>query len=114
MIWCLLAQIVSTLLELVLLHHQTERHKDLQILLLRRQLDLVTRKLDQPPPISRAEKFILALLAFKLKRATQWTAKQFKEVLRIFRKPSSSGIGSWYGASGPMVDDAQVDDPQPA
>jgi putative transposase len=85
MFYFILAQIVSTLLELVLLHNQTERHKDLQILLLRRQLDIVTRKLDQPPPISRAEKFILALLAFKLKRATQWTAKQFKDVLRVFQ-----------------------------
>ncbi len=85
MIWCLLAQIVSTLLELVLLHRQTERHKDLQILLLRRQLDIVTRKLDQPPPISRAEKLMLPLLAFKLKHATQWTTRQLTEVLRIFQ-----------------------------
>lgn len=85
MIWCLLAQIVSTLLELVLLHRQTERHKDLQILLLRRQLDIAIRRLEQPLPISRAEKFMLALLTFKLKCATQWTARQLKDVLRIFQ-----------------------------
>jgi hypothetical protein len=85
MIWSILAQIVSTLLELMLLHRQTEQHKDLQILLLRRQLDIVTCKLDKSPPISRADKFMLALLAFKLKRATRWTVRQFEDVIRIFQ-----------------------------
>jgi hypothetical protein len=39
--WFLLAQCFSTLIELILLWHQTERAKDLQILLLRRQLTIV-------------------------------------------------------------------------
>jgi putative transposase len=84
MIWFLLTQIDSTLFEIVLLHHQTERHKDLQILLLRRQLDIVSRRFDKPP-ISRTDKFMLALLTFKLKRATQWTAWQLTDVIKLFQ-----------------------------
>ena len=57
MSWFILAQFFSTLIELVLLRHQTDRAKDFQILLLRRQLAIVERKLDKPLKVSRAEKF---------------------------------------------------------
>ena len=83
--WFLLTQCFSTLLELVLLRHQTDRAKDLQILLLRRQLALVERKLDKPLRVSRAEKFTLALLASNLKRTTGHNLQQLSDIIRIFR-----------------------------
>jgi hypothetical protein len=85
MLWFILAQCFSTLLELVLLHHQTDRAKDLQILLLPRQLTIVQRKLDKPLRVSRAEKFSLALLAFNLKRSTGQSVRQLSDVIRMVR-----------------------------
>lgn len=43
--WFLVAHCFS-LLVLILLRHQSDQAKDLQILLLRRQLEIVQRKLD--------------------------------------------------------------------
>src|SRR4051812_35609984 len=83
--WFLLAQCFSTLFELVVLRHQTDRAKDLQILLLRRQLASVERKLDKPLKVSHAEKLTLAILAFKLKNTTEQTVKQLSDVIRIFQ-----------------------------
>ena len=85
MSWFILAQFFSTLIELALLRHHTDRAKDLQILLLRRQLAIVERKLDKPLKVSRAEKLTLALLAFKLKLVTGQTVKQLDNVIRIFQ-----------------------------
>ena len=84
MSWFILAQCSSTLLELLLLRRQTDRAKDLQILLLRRQLALVERKLDKLFHVSRAEKFIFSLLAIQLKRTTRQTVMQLSEVIRVF------------------------------
>ena len=42
------------LLELIILSGQSEKNKDLEILLLRRQLAMVERKLDKPLRVSRA------------------------------------------------------------
>ncbi|MEO8391860.1 MAG: integrase core domain-containing protein [Chloroflexota bacterium] len=85
MSWFIIAQFFSTLIELVLLRHQTDRAKDLQILLLRRQLAIVERKLDKPLQVSRAEKFVLAVLAVKLKSTTGQTIKQLHDVICIFQ-----------------------------
>jgi hypothetical protein len=46
MIWFMLMQIVSTLLEWVRLGQQTDEEKDLEILLLRQQLAILERKQD--------------------------------------------------------------------
>jgi hypothetical protein len=44
MIWFMVMQVVSTLIELVGLGHQFESEKDLEILLLRRQLAIYERR----------------------------------------------------------------------
>ena len=85
MSWFILAQFFSTLIELVLLRQQIDRAKDLQILLLRRQLAIVERKLDKPLKVSRAEKLTLAILAFKLKIVTGQTVNQLSHAIRIFQ-----------------------------
>jgi hypothetical protein len=83
--WSILAQCFSTLLELVLLRHPSDCAKDLQILLLRRQLEIVQRKLDQPLLVSRAEQFSLALLTTTFKPTTGPSVTQFSDVIRSFQ-----------------------------
>lgn len=83
--WFIVAHCCSVLLELVLLRHQSDQAKDLQILLLRRQLEIVQRKLDKPLRVSRAEKFSLALLTIHLKRISGQSIKELSDVIRIFQ-----------------------------
>lgn len=83
--WFIIAHCCSLLLDLVLLRRQSDQAKDLQILLLRRQLEIVQRKLDKPLRVSRAAKFFLALLTVQLKRITRHSAKELCDVIRIFQ-----------------------------
>jgi len=82
--WFIIAHCFSLLLELVILRHQPDQAKDLQILLLRRQLEIIQRKLDKLLRISHAEKFSLALLTVRLKRVTGQSVKELHDVIRIF------------------------------
>jgi hypothetical protein len=59
MIGFMVLQVVATLVELVRLGRRTESEKDLEILLLRRQLALYERKQDRPMRLSRGEKLTL-------------------------------------------------------
>jgi putative transposase len=93
MLWFLLARCFSTLLQLLLLSRQTDRSKDLQILLLRRQLDIAQRKLDKPIRLSRTEKFLLALLTVKFKQMTRLSVSQLQDVILIFQ-PST--VLKWH------------------
>ena len=83
--WFVISQVLSVLLELIILSGQSEKNKDLEILLLRRQLAMVERKLDKLLRVSRAEKLPLAVLANMLKESTGQTANQMKRAIRIFR-----------------------------
>jgi putative transposase len=83
--WFVISQAFALLLEVVILSRQTEQKKDLEILLLRRQLAIVGRKLDKPLRVSRAEKLALAVVAMKLKASTGQTVRQMRSVLRIFQ-----------------------------
>ena len=83
--WFVVVQVFSALLELFILSRQTEQKKDLEILLLRRQLAIVGRKLDKPLRVSRAEKLSLAVLAMRLKANTGQSSRQMRSVLRIFQ-----------------------------
>ena len=56
MIWFMVMQVVSTLIELVRLGRQSESDKDLEILLLRWQLAIYERRQKQAPHLSRSEK----------------------------------------------------------
>src|SRR5260370_33261709 len=85
MVWFVIMQILSTVLECLCLGRKTDREKDLEILLLRRQLDIVDRARDKPLRVSRAEKLTLAVLATHLKSVTGWPVKKFAKVLRIFK-----------------------------
>ena len=67
MIWSVFALVFSTLLDLFALRRLSEREKDLEILILRHQLDILERKQTQPIKISKAEKLTLSVLTNRLK-----------------------------------------------
>jgi putative transposase len=85
MVWFIVMQVFSTLLEWVRLGRKTEQDKDLEILLLRRQLAILERKGDRPLRVSRAEKLTLVVLMSKLESTTNRTIKQLGEIMRIFQ-----------------------------
>jgi putative transposase len=83
--WFVLSQIFLTIVEIAFLSRQTNQAKDLEILLLRRQLALLERNLEKPLRVSRTEKLTLAVLAVKLKTRTGQTAKQLSNVIQILQ-----------------------------
>ena len=85
MVWFVMMQVFSTILECLWMGCKTERANDLEILLLRRQLEIVDRVRDKPLRVSRAEKLTLAVLAAQLKSVMGWLVKQFGVALRIFQ-----------------------------
>jgi putative transposase len=85
MIWFMVLQIVSMLVELVQLRHKSEGEKDLEILLLRRQLVILERRSHPPVRLSRSEKLTLVVLAVRLKAKIGRTIKQVGEVIRIVK-----------------------------
>ena len=93
MIWFMVLQVISTLVELVRLGRQSESEKDLEILLLRRQLAIFERKQRQPVRLSRSEKVTLVALATKLKAKTGRTIKAMGGVIRIV-KPAT--VFGWH------------------
>ena len=66
MLFFLLAQAFSLLLDLIWLGRRADHDKDVEILLLRQQLRILQRKQPRPPRISRWEKLTLLVLAGKL------------------------------------------------
>jgi putative transposase len=85
MTWFLIAHIFATLLELIGIGRLSEREKDLEILILRHQLDILERRQKTPIKPNRAEKLTLAVLTNKLKLISNRSAKQLRDTLRIFQ-----------------------------
>lgn len=85
MIWFMVLQVVATLVELVQLGRSSESEKDLEILLLRRQLAIYERKQSQPMRLSRGEKLTLVVLGTKLKAKTGRTIHQMRDAIRIVK-----------------------------
>lgn len=85
MIWFIIAHIFSTLIEFISIGRLSEREKDLEILILRHQLNILERKQKTPIKPSHAEKMTLAVLANKLKQITNRSTNQLRDTLRIFQ-----------------------------
>jgi hypothetical protein len=77
MTWFLIAHIFATLLELIGIGRLSEREKDLEILILRHQLDILERRQKTPIKPNRAEKLTLAILTNKLKLISNRSAMGF-------------------------------------
>jgi putative transposase len=91
MVWFWVWQVVSTLIELVNLGRRSDSEKDLEILLLRRQLAIYERKQARAPHLSRGEKLTLVVLAIKLKAATGRTIQAMGDVIRIVKPATLFG-----------------------
>lgn len=85
MFWSIVAIVFSVLLDLFNLRGLSINEKDLEILFLRHQLDILERRRTQPIKISKVEKLTLAVLTNKLKTMGSRSASQLRNVLRIFQ-----------------------------
>lgn len=83
--WFILAQLFATLLSWIRLGRMSGGDKDLEILILRHQLDILERKQKRTIKPNRTEKFILAMLTVQLKKATNRPASRLRDVIRIFQ-----------------------------
>ena len=81
--WFVLCYLFSTLISLVSIGRLSQQEKDLEILLLRRQLAILERKQDKPVKPNRAEKLTLAVLTARLRRITRRSASALRDVIRI-------------------------------
>jgi putative transposase len=91
MVWFMVLQMVSTLVELMQLRRTSASDKELEILLLRRQLAIYERKQRQPMRLTRGEKLTLVVLAVHLKATTGRTVKQLGGVIRIVKPKTVFG-----------------------
>jgi len=85
MLWSFIGNIFSVLLSLVRISRMSENDKDLEIIILRHQLDVMVRKQKNPIRPNRAEKATLAFLTAQLKKNTRRTIRQLGDVIRIVR-----------------------------
>lgn len=85
MVWLALLHIFSTLLALVHIGRWSEKDKDLEIMILRHQLDVMTRLQAKPVKPNRAEQMTLAVLTKKLKQSTNRSTSQLRDVIRIIK-----------------------------
>ena len=92
MLCTILAQLYSKLIELLRLSRISADEKDREILILRRQLDVMKRKNKQAIRPSKEEKWSLAVLAAAaLKRRSRLTTRQLGRVIRIFKPETVFG-----------------------
>lgn len=85
MIFSVLAQLVALLHDLGRLLLRTGQSKDVEILLLRRQLAILQRTQARPPWITRWEKLALAVLATRLTRLCGGARARLDACLLLFR-----------------------------
>jgi putative transposase len=83
--WFILTQLFSILIQLIRIGRMSDQEKDLEIMILRYQLDMAERKLQTPLKPTRAEKLALAVLVTKLKQGTRWPASQLRDLIRLFQ-----------------------------
>jgi putative transposase len=82
-IWALLFDLTSTIVNLLQIGHMTAGEKDLEILILRKQLAMLERRLKQPPRLTRVEKLSLMVILLRLRASSRRTLRQLGESIRI-------------------------------
>ena len=85
MVWLALLHIFSTILELVHICRLSDKDKDLEIMILRHQLDVMTRLQSKPVKPNRVEKLTLAILTTKLNQSANRSTSQLRDVIRIIK-----------------------------
>jgi hypothetical protein len=59
MVWSVVVQVFSALIELVRIGRLSDQEKDLELLLLRKQLAVIEQQLEKPVRLSQAERLAL-------------------------------------------------------
>ena len=87
MVWSVVAHVVSFLVDLMdVARPRDERHKDLEILLLRHQVRLLRRRQPEAPRrLSRWEQLILAVLAVKATHLANGPGRRLDQLVLLFR-----------------------------
>ncbi len=83
--WFILAHIFSTILSLIQVGRLSDKDKDLEVIILRHQLAVMTRLHSKPVKPNRAEKMTLAVLTNKLRQSKNRSPNQLRDVIRIIR-----------------------------
>ncbi|MCB8982183.1 MAG: helix-turn-helix domain-containing protein [Ardenticatenaceae bacterium] len=83
--WFILAHIFSTILSLIQVSRLSDQDKDLEVIILRHQLAVMTRLHEKPVKPNQAEKMTLAVLTTKLKRSKNRTTYQLRSIIRIIQ-----------------------------
>jgi hypothetical protein len=83
--WFILTQILSTLIQLIRIGRQSDQEKDLEIIILRYQLDMAERELQLSLRPTRVEKLMLAVLVSNLKQVSRRPASQLRDLVRHFQ-----------------------------
>ncbi len=76
MIWSLIAQGVTLILDLLTLRYSANKDKDLEVLVLRQQIRILERRVGEPVRSSQVEKLMLALTAVHIKEGQQAPGKR--------------------------------------
>jgi hypothetical protein len=77
------SHIFSTFIDIIRVRRLCDLEKDLEIMILTHQPDILARKQKKPVRPSRAEKLTLASLTNKLEQSTGRTTKQFQTVIHL-------------------------------
>ena len=85
MVWSALAHLFTALLALIGNCRRSDQEKDLEILILQHQLNILVRKQKTPIKATRAEKLTLAVLAATLKARTGRPARTMANLIRLFQ-----------------------------
>src|SRR5262249_42195353 len=84
MVYAIVAQVLSLLVDLLSGGRRSEQAKELEILVLRQQLRVLQRTQAHPPQPSRWEKRALAVLTAKLKEVAQGVCSPWRQSLLLF------------------------------
>jgi putative transposase len=93
MIWSLIAQVVTLVLELLTLRYSVNKDKDLELLVLRQQLRILERRVGKPVRPSWVEKLLLALTVVHLKERAREGRNWFKDSILLV-KPAT--VLKWH------------------
>ncbi len=85
MVWFIITHIISTILSLIQVSQQSDKDKDLEVIILRHQLAVMTRLHAKSVKPNRAEKMTLAVLTKKLRQSTNRSVDQLRDVIRIVK-----------------------------
>ena len=83
--WYILANIFKVFLTLFRLGFHSDQEKDLEILLLRHQLNILERKRNQIVRAHRIDRMLLSVLADRLKLISGRSASKLSDIIRIFQ-----------------------------